>query len=226
MAPNKTMNRAVAISAALGAALFGISACTSTVKGNATAAQDGSSTSGGSSASSGGSGSSSGSSGGSSASGPSVSSSSSGGSGGGGGSQSAEDAAQAPDQPFKYKNGVEVALGVPTPKDYDGVLSTEEGRAFPVTITNASDKIIDMSTYRDHTSIYCGADFDSSAYVFDDEPEVGTPTVGPGATSTYELSTAVRKKDLGSECVVSITFAVEGVSASSIDPAKFVITVS
>lgn len=225
MAPNKTMNRAVAISGALGAALFGISACTTTVKGTASPDPAATSKSGGSSASSSGSAKSSGGPGGSG--GSSSSSSSSGSSGGGG--QNAEDAAQAPDQPFKYKNGVKVALGVPTPKDYPGagnVLSDEEGRVFPVTVTNASDKVIDMSAYRQHTSVYCGDGFGSSAFVIDDAPEVGTPTVAPGATSTYELAAAVKKKDFGGQCVVSITFAVQGVSASNIDPAKFVITVN
>ncbi len=228
MAPNKTMNRAVAISAALGAALFGISACTSTVKGAASPADTGSSTSGGSSASSGSSGSSSSGSGGSSGnsgSSGSSSSSSSGSGGGGGGPQSPEDAAQAPGESFSYKNGVAVKLGSPAPKDYDGVLSSEEGRAFPFTVTNPSDKTIDMSSYRSQTKVYCGDNFGNSEWIFNSAPEVGPPTIGPGATGNYELAVAVKKKDLGSQCVVSIIFAVQGVDATSIDPAKFVVTV-
>lgn len=227
MAPNKTMNRAVAISAALGAAVFGVSACTSTVKGAASPADTGSSTSGGGSASSGSSGSSSSGSSGSSGSSDSSSSSSSAG-GGGGGPQSPEDAAKAPNEPFKYKNGVEVKLGSPAPKDYPGagnVLSDEEGRAFPFTVTNPSDKSIDMSSYRSQTTVYCGDNFGTSEWIIDNAPEVGTPTIAPGATSNYELAVAVKKNDLGSECVVSIIFDVQGVEATNIDPAKFVVTV-
>ncbi|PRZ40593.1 hypothetical protein CLV47_11516 [Antricoccus suffuscus] len=231
MAPNKTMNRAVAISAAMGAALFGIAACTSTVTGTASHAP-GASTSGGSSTSSGGSGSSSGGSSSSSSdnsSSPDSSSSSSSAGGGGGGPQSPQDAAKAPGEPFKYKNGVEVKLGTPVPKDYPNagdVLSDEEGRAFPITVTNPSDKTIDMSSYRSKTKVYCGDNFSNSEWVIDDAPEVGTPTIAPGATSNYELAVAVKKTDFGSQCVVSIIFAVEGVDATSIDPAKFVIAVS
>jgi len=219
------MNRAVAVSAALGAALLGVSACTSTVKGSASPADTGSSGSGGgSSASSDKSGDSGSSDSGDS--GPSVSTSDDGGDTGGSG---ADDAAQAPDQPFSYKNGVEVKLGSPTPKDYPNagdVLSDEEGREFPITITNPSDKTIDMSSYRDQSTVNCGSNYSSSQWVIDDAPETGTPTIAPGASSTYTLGVAVQKTYLGTKCLVSIIFAVDGVDASSIDPAKFVITVN
>lgn len=226
MARQKAINRAVAVSAALGAALLGLSACTSTVKGSASPADTASSSSGGggSSASSDDSGGSSSS--GSDNSGPSISTSDSGSGGSGSG---ADDAAQAPDEAFSYKNGVEVKLGTPTPQDYPNagdVLSDEEGRAFPITITNPSNETIDMSSYRDETTVYCGDDYTSSEWVIDDAPETGTPTIAPGGSSNYTLGVAVKKSDLGGKCLVTVIFAVNGIDSSDIDPAKFVITVN
>ena len=218
MAPNKTKNRAVAISAAVGVSLLGVSACTSAVEGSASYAGGGPSSSSKSSSES-----STSSSEPSSSSGESSSSTAG---GGGSGPQDASDAEKAPDNPFKYKNGVEVKLGVPTPKEYSLLLSGEEGREFPVTVTNPSASSIDMSSYRPDSSVWCGTNYGNEEYIFSSEPETGPVTLAAGATGNYAMPVGVKKADIGSECVVSIVFQVEGVSSTDVTPAKFVITVS
>lgn len=217
----KLFRRKTVIGAILAPTLIIATACTSAVEATASYA-------GGKSGSSSSSKSSSNQSSSSSSSNKSSTSSTQGSSGSTSGSTDPQDptgAAKAPSEPFKYKNGVTITVGDAVAATIDGTFSTETGRNIPVVIDNASTSVLNMSSYRFDSTVYCGSAFGDSAYIFPSPPDTGPATLAGGQKQTYTLPVGVKKTDLGGPCLVTVIFKVDNVDQSSIDPAKFLLTV-
>lgn len=129
--------------------------------------------------------------------------------------------AQAPDEPFVYNNGVTVTLGAASERDSSLLLSTEVGRVVPVTIENASSTTIDTSSLRLDSDVTCGADQEDMYLIPNSDDQVGPEMLPAGQTGNYELFVALLEEYVGEECLISVVFAADGVSSSSIDPALF-----
>lgn len=135
-------------------------------------------------------------------------------------------AAKAPSEPFKYKNGVTITVGDAVPATIDGTFDSESGRNIPVVIDNASSSVLDLTDYRSASNVYCGADYQDSAYIFPSPPDTGPASLAAAQKQTYTLPVGVKTVDLGKQCLVTVIFSVAGVDQSSIDPAKFLLTVN
>lgn len=130
---------------------------------------------------------------------------------------------QAPDQAYQYTNGVKVSLAAPiTDDNLDGMLSDETGRIINITIENPSSSTIDMSSYRNDSTVECPGSGSQWILNYASSDDTGPAELTGGQSGTYRLEVAIKKDSVGVPCLVSIIFDVP--DASSVDEANFLMT--
>ncbi len=130
---------------------------------------------------------------------------------------------QAPNEAYQYDNGVKVSLAAPiTDDNLDGLLSDETGRIINITIENPSTATIDMSSYRDDSSVECPGSGSQWILNYASSDDTGPAELTGGQNGTYRLEVAIKKDSVGEPCLVKIIF--DSPDASSIDEANFLMT--
>ncbi|GAB3302031.1 hypothetical protein EK0264_01415 [Epidermidibacterium keratini] len=146
--------------------------------------------------------------------------------GGGGGSVSTDPSnppAQAPGEAYQYDNGVKVSLAAPIVDDsLDGILSDETGRIVNITIENPSTATIDMSTYRNDSTVECPGTGSQWILNWNSTDDTGPAQLTGGQSGTYRLEVAIKQDSVGVPCLVTVIF--DSPDASSIDEANFMMT--